>query len=78
MTKEGLTKGELNIHICFSGETEERKLNTRNRWKWCYNCRKRLPHMLTALVEKAPSYYDPVIFWKCGRCGKDHTRMTWE
>ena len=59
--------------ICTSGPTEERKLRKRNRMKWCFKCRKKLPHMLTALVETKPTYYDPVVFWKCSGCGRDFT-----
>jgi len=63
------------LHICYSGPTYEEKLRKRKHKKWCFRCRKKLPHMLTALIEKKPSYYDPTIFWKCDGCLKDFTRF---
>lgn len=60
-------------HICRAGESFDRPLRKRHRTKWCFNCRKRLPHMLTATIEKEPSYYDPQVWWKCSGCGYDYT-----
>jgi len=59
--------------ICGTGKTRSRAIRKRRRWKWCFNCRKRLPHMLTMTYEVKPSYYDPLIYWKCAGCSEDCT-----
>lgn len=44
--------------------------------KWCFRCRKRLPHQWVLLddpPERQPSYYDPQWVLKCPDCGGDHT-----
>lgn len=66
-------RGEVIGNISRPGPMVEEPLRKRRRWKWCFNCRKRLPHMLTMKREVKPSYYDPLIFWKCARCGQDWT-----
>jgi len=66
-------RGEVIGNINRPGRTAERPLRKRRRWKWCFNCRKRLPHMLTMTYEVEPSYYEPWVWWKCGGCGKDFT-----
>ncbi len=43
--------------------------------KWCFGCRKRLPHKLQVLADVEPSYYDPVVVVRCSRCGKDRTQF---
>ncbi len=68
-----IQSGKVVGHLCGPTTKEERQLRKRRRTKWCFACRKKLPHMLTALVELTPSYYDPVVFWKCSGCGKDET-----
>lgn len=60
-------------HICFGPKTKEVPLRKRNRIKYCFRCRKKLPHMLTASVPIEPSYYEPNVWWKCSGCGKDYT-----
>jgi hypothetical protein len=60
-----------------TGPDKEKPIRKRNRWKWCFGCRKRLPHMLMMAYDSKPSYYDPIIRWKCGGCGKDRTQMVW-
>jgi RNase P subunit RPR2 len=59
--------------ICGTGRTVEEPIRKRRRWKWCFNCRARLPHMLTMTREVDPSYYEPHVWWKCDRCGEDFT-----
>lgn len=44
----------------------------RRPWKWCYSCRKRSRHVLSAVLSDSP-WYDPNVFWACGYCGKDET-----
>ena len=41
--------------------------------KWCFGCRKHLPHDMVTLVDEEPSYYDPVGVYECSRCKKDRT-----
>jgi len=61
------------LTICRSGTTAEKPIRKRNRIKWCFRCRKHLPHMLTMTYEIERSYYDPIIWWKCAGCSKDCT-----
>jgi RNase P subunit RPR2 len=64
-----------NLTICRPGKMAEKPLRKNHRWKWCFGCRERLPHMLTMKYEIEPSYYDPLVFWKCSKCGKDRTEF---
>jgi hypothetical protein len=41
--------------------------------KWCFNCRGRYIHTWTVLYDSMPSYYDPIYFWACAKCGQDRT-----
>lgn len=41
--------------------------------RWCFACRKRLPHDDVLLGDEGPSYYDPVWVRKCSGCGNDRT-----
>ena len=41
--------------------------------RWCFGCRKHLPHDDVCLADEGPSYYDPIWVRKCSRCGKDRT-----
>jgi hypothetical protein len=66
-------RGEVIGNINRPGAMVHEPIRKRHRWKWCFNCRKRLPHMLTMSREVEPSYYDPYVWWKCGGCGKDFT-----
>lgn len=40
--------------------------------KWCFKCRKHLPHdwIVTATVE--PSYYEPTGRYDCSGCHQEH------
>ncbi len=41
--------------------------------KWCFGCRKRLPHTVRVLGDEEPSYYEPVAVRVCSGCGRDQT-----
>lgn len=41
--------------------------------RWCFGCRKRLPHEDVLLDDEEPSYYEPVWVRRCSGCGKDRT-----
>lgn len=43
--------------------------------RWCFGCRKRLPHIDTCLADEEPSYYDPIWVRRCTRCKRDCTRF---
>jgi hypothetical protein len=43
--------------------------------RWCFGCRKHLPHSLVLLGDEEPGWYDPVAVLRCSRCGKDCTRF---
>jgi hypothetical protein len=40
--------------------------------KWCFGCRKRLPHQLMVI---SGAHYDPEFFWRCSRCGESRTEF---
>ncbi len=63
------------VHITRNVGWIEKPIRKRNRWKWCFKCRKRLPHMLWMAYDPKPTYYEPIVFWRCGGCGKDRTRF---
>ena len=41
--------------------------------RWCFLCRKRLPHKVVVLCDEEPSYYDPIAVRRCSQCGRDAT-----
>lgn len=41
--------------------------------RWCFGCRRHLPHQRVVLGDEEPSYYDPVAVRQCSRCGRDRT-----
>jgi hypothetical protein len=41
--------------------------------RWCFGCRKHLPHVDILRGDAEPSYYEPVWTRKCSRCGQDRT-----
>ena len=43
--------------------------------RWCFGCRKRLPHIDACLADPEPSYYDPVWVRRCSVCKRDCTRF---
>lgn len=66
-------RGAVIGHLCRPGARAEKPISKRGRWKWCFNCCKRLRHMLTMSYDLEPSYYGPSVYWKCSGCGKDFT-----
>ncbi len=40
--------------------------------KWCFACRKRLPHAAVTLAPIEMSYYGPHWFYECSGCKGDH------
>lgn len=43
--------------------------------RWCFGCRKRLPHVDRFYDYEEPSYYDPVWVRSCSSCKRDRTRF---
>jgi hypothetical protein len=46
--------------------------------RWCFGCRKHLPHDLVLLDYRDDDtyhYFGPATVTKCSRCGKDRTRF---
>lgn len=41
--------------------------------KWCFRCRKRLPHDFVVMVEEEPGYYGPTRKFECSKCKGDFT-----
>jgi hypothetical protein len=76
MTCGRIVEGDRVVgHICMGPRMAQRPLRKRHRWKWCFECRKRLPHMLTLSYPIEPSYYGAHDWWKCSGCGKDRTEF---
>lgn len=40
--------------------------------KWCFKCRKHLPHDWIVLDTVEPSYYDPFCRFDCSGCHEEH------
>jgi hypothetical protein len=43
--------------------------------RWCFGCRKHLPHVDILMGDSEPSYYEPVWTRRCSRCGNDRTHF---
>ncbi len=43
--------------------------------RWCFGCRKRLPHTDRLWVDEEPNYYEPVWTRRCDRCNRDRTQF---
>lgn len=40
--------------------------------KWCFKCRKHLPHDWIVLATVEPSYYEPNCRYDCPQCHEEH------
>lgn len=62
------------IHVCTGPPMRE---YSRTAWetRWCFQCRKRLPHEAIVMVPTEPSYYGPHVEVECAGCGEDHVRF---
>lgn len=58
-----------------TGPAARKPIRKRHRWKWCFECRKRMPHMLMMAYDPHPSYYDTFVYWRCNGCAGDHTEF---
>ena len=61
------------IHITWGPTKELRREAVGDRW--CFGCRKRLPHEAVLLGDEKPSYYEPVWVYRCSRCNRNLTRF---
>jgi hypothetical protein len=43
--------------------------------KYCFGCRKHLPHTWQLLGDEEPGWYDPTPVLVCSGCGQDRTRF---
>jgi hypothetical protein len=41
--------------------------------KWCFSCRRHLPHDWIVHGEDGITYYDPIARYDCTQCHQDHT-----
>lgn len=60
------------VNICGGGAMKvvrEKDAGT----KWCFRCRKHLPHKFVVLDYEEPSYWDPIAQYQCSGCGGDYT-----
>jgi hypothetical protein len=62
--------GEIVGHINRGGEVSISHMPAQD--KWCFGCRKRLPHLLMVLTQE---WYDPEFFWQCTRCRDSRTEF---
>ena len=63
----------MTLHINWGPDTLLRSFD--DGLRWCFGCRKRLPHIGEIWGDSEPSYYEPVLVLKCSQCGKDRTRF---
>jgi len=64
----------VSLHILRVPEHEHSRLDA--GVKWCFYCRKHLPHSDVMMVPDDPmSYYGPRWKYVCSKCGKDATRF---
>jgi hypothetical protein len=54
-----------------------RRETFREPWetRWCFKCRRLLPHDAVLLVPEQPSYYGPSWRVECHGCGEDHVHF---
>lgn len=64
-------RGEL--HICAGPSTVLGTAPDDRATRWCFRCRKHLPHTWELMGDRKPSYYDPQPVCRCSGCGEDHT-----
>jgi hypothetical protein len=68
-----------NLVICHGPEMREVR---REPWetRWCFKCRKRLPHDSVVMAPVELSYYGPRVKVECHGCGGDHVHFpgTWD
>lgn len=78
---------QATIHILWGPQTELRREPYGERW--CYKCRKRLPHDAVLLGDPGPdafpsvdawlattgSWLEPAWVFRCAGCGQDHTEF---
>lgn len=60
------------LTICMPGRTREVSRKPAGV-KWCFACRKHLPHDFIVIDEIEPSYYDPWCRYDCPKCHQDNT-----
>ena len=69
----------MSLHVCRGPEMRE---ELRRPWqvRWCFRCRKLLPHEAVLYVPAEPSYYGPNWDVECVGCGEDHVHFpgTWD
>lgn len=59
-----------NLTICHTPMKEIRR--TKDRVRWCFKCRKHLPHDWIVLDTVEPSYYEPIGRFDCSGCHQEH------
>lgn len=64
----------MSLHICWGPAMREAK---REHWqtRWCFRCRKRLPHDAVFMVPVERSYYGPHWAVECHGCGENHVHF---
>lgn len=71
MTCTHLHVGAACVTVCRTPMVELRR--EPDRVRWCFKCRRHLPHDFVLLGDPEPSYYEPTPCYRCSGCGEDHT-----
>lgn len=74
MTCYQITEGDkVTGHICTGGKTVIEVSRESVGIKWCFVCRKHLPHDYVIKDYAEPNYYGPWGAYECPQCHQDHT-----
>lgn len=63
-------RGEL--HLCLGPSIVGGTAPDDRPTRWCFQCRKHLPHSWELMRDKSP-WYDDTPVCRCTGCGEDHT-----
>lgn len=62
----------MTLHICRSPAVDRWVTIPDNRpTRWCFGCRKHLPHVWEFGFYDEPSYWEPPHYLRCSRCHED-------
>lgn len=63
------------IHVHRGPQMREHHREPNAEHRWCFKCRKKLPHEKILMVPVGPGYHGPHWRVECSGCGEDHTRF---
>lgn len=68
----GCIETDHNVWVCRGPALREVR-RVPDEVRWCFNCRKHLPHDWVVLDSDEPSYYEPIGRRDCPSCHGDFT-----